>query len=183
MKPNFENLLKQTMLKEEDKHKYITLDEDTENLFIKTKSSGKKEFESYEMTKEELHDVIFDFISNHNSSTKQFVSCLLNTFMSGTEFLEKDSPNHEIFHHLYNHVSQDYTRLIYGSQKATESLEESGGFLLKPSELFFIAIPAYAENAQELYLEAIEKFGNEKVTDEMISFVIVEDLAEQFGID
>jgi hypothetical protein len=194
MKTHFESLLNESTFSKSDKNqiltmfnndlkeknKYIYIHKDTQNLFIKTDSSKAKEYESYDMTKEELYNVIFEFVSNHNSSTKQFVSCLLNKFKSEPEFFKNDYS--DFLCSIYNHISQDYTRLIYGSKKVMDSIEDAQSYSFTPFELFNIAISAYIEETLELYLKTIEQFKNIYTIDEMITFIIAKDLTEQFHI-
>lgn len=197
MKLHFEKMLSETNLSQQDietimelfidntmdRNKFISIDEDESELLFHVNPYAPETHDFNELTKSELTTLVTDFIMKNNSSTKQFVETIAYGFMMQKEFFEEPLRAETVFNHLYNYVSQDFTRLVYGSYCAMEAFDEMQGHFISPSEAFSLAMDNYVYKAEEFYARAFEEFGKEKVTDEMVIFIIVEDLAQQFNIE
>lgn len=193
----FEKMLSETSLSSQDidvvmdlftedtmeRNKFITINEDESELLFYIDPYAPTTHDFNELTKPELTTLVTEFITQNNSSTKRFVETIAYGFIMQTDFFKEPLRADMIFNHLYNFVSQDFTRLVYGSYCAMEAFDEAQGYFITPSEAFALAMDNYVYKAEELYTSAFEKFGKEQVTDEMIIFIIVEDLSQQLNIE
>lgn len=196
MKLHFENKLSKTNLSEQDietimdvfiddtmdRNKFISIDDESELIFH-VNPFAPETHNLNELTKSELTSFVTEFITKNNSSTKQFVETIAYGFIMQKDFFKEPLRAEMVFNHLYNYVSQDFTRLVYGSYCAMEAFDEMQGYFISPSEAFSLSMDSYVYKAEEFYARAFEKFGKEKVSDEMIIFIIVEDLAQQFNLE
>lgn len=174
-----------------EKNKFIRVREDedgVESLILEFGGFEQKSYSLEDLNKEKLHNIIHDFIKNHESSTKQFVSAIMNGYLADPGFYDAVPRADTLLYFVYSSISQDYTMMFYDSPSIQDALEEIKGYSAEPFEVFNLVAYPYLENTKDLYLEVIERYKNELELDnsfelthhtDAITDIIVADLANK----
>lgn len=168
-------------LNEKEKHIYIHQDEEQHLIIFSYGGFEEKEYEIKDLTKEKLTELVTDFIINHESSTKMCIQIIAFGYLGQPDFYDEVLRADMVYNYIHSTISEDLNKLLYTSDHAFKKLKEENKFLM-PKETFYYGIENYTAGTKELYLEAVDKFGIENISDDYITYVIVEDLSKQLNL-
>lgn len=168
-------------LNEKEKHIYIHQDEEQHLIIFSYGGFEEKEYEIKDLTKEKLTELVTDFIINHESSTKMCIQIIAFGYLGQPDFYDEVLRADMVYNYIHSTISEDLNKLLYTSDHAFKKLKEENKFLM-PKETFYYGIENYTAETKELYLEAVDKFGIENISDDYITYVIVEDLSKQLNL-
>ncbi len=194
---NFDKLLNNSNFSEKDKEtileiniqninekeKHIYLHENEEEYLIVFSHGGfdESEYEIKDLTKEKLTELVNDFITNNESSTKMSIQTIAFGYLGQPDFYDEVLRADMVYNYLHSTISEDLNKLVYTSEHAFKKIKEENKFLM-PKEIFYYGIENYISGTKDLYLGAIDKFGTENISDEFVIYIIVEDLSKQLNL-